>query len=157
MTAIISPCGKYRYLLERKISTAPKTALFIMLNPSTADATLDDRTIKKCRGFAERINDVGLLQVINLFSYRSTDPWQLPHVEDPYGIENEKYQNDAIQRADIIICAWGAMNLSYAAANKMQEKLSKFPDKVFALDITKNGHPKHPLYIPYNITLKRYK
>ena len=76
MSAIISPCGTYRYLLKQvaeSMSPMTSTALFVMLNPSTADATLDDPTIRRCRGFA-KLWDCNGLAVANLYALRSTDP-----------------------------------------------------------------------------------
>ena len=76
MGAILSPRGAYRYLLKRQAeSMAPmkSTALFITFNPSTADATLDDPTVRRCRGFAKLWDCYGLA-VASVYALRSTNP-----------------------------------------------------------------------------------
>src|SRR5690606_18576726 len=92
-TARFSPCGQYRYLLTRPIP-APfwkpdaGEAVFVMLNPSTADASEDDPTIRRCIGFAKEWGCTGLT-VANLYALRSTDPKGLWKHRDPVGPEND--------------------------------------------------------------------
>ena len=85
-TATISPCGSYRYTLTRDLGLAMKPkrpCLFVMLNPSTADALMDDRTIRRCKGFATREGCTSLT-VVNLFAFRATNPDDtLPHSWSP--------------------------------------------------------------------------
>ena len=94
MSAIISPCGRYRYVLKRNLPQAirwVKPCLFVMLNPSVADAELDDPTIRRCIGFAKR-EGCTELTVVNLFAYRSTDPeGLLIQTRDPIGDMNDAY------------------------------------------------------------------
>lgn len=110
MGAIISECGKYRYRLSRLVNTAGigenRRILFVMLNPSTADASLDDPTIRKCMGFAQR-QFHGILEVVNLFAFRSTDPKELKKAHDPVGAQNKSHILRAAADSDMIICAWG--------------------------------------------------
>jgi hypothetical protein len=87
--AVISPCGRYRYRLERRFDHGPKVTTFIMLNPSTADAEHDDQTIRRCLGFA-RAWRCSKLVVVNLFAWRATAPAELKGVEDPVGPELER-------------------------------------------------------------------
>src|SRR5262245_43270667 len=113
--AVISTCGLYRYHLSRLWDeTLPRVA-FIMLNPSTADALIDDATIRKCVGFAKKWG-CGSLCVVNLFAYRATKPRDMMKVRDPVGPENDEYIvkicDDAAQSGGQLICAWGA-NGSY--------------------------------------------
>lgn len=147
MSAIISNCKNYRYLLERDISPSGKgTILFIMLNPSTADHSIDDPTIKRCLSFSTNFC-MEKLKVINLFAYRSTDPRQLKVVTDPYGPENKKYQEEEIMKADKIVCAWGTKGKMLNAENQMYKLISTLGRTAYALEFTKNRHPKHPLYV----------
>lgn len=157
MTAIISDCGKYRYLLEREVSMFGKgTLLFIMLNPSTADASKDDPTIRKCMGFAERLG-FARFQVVNLFAYRATDPDELRGMVDAFGPQNDLYVRNAINSADKVICAWGTKGVLHGADQKMKKWLEFWErNKVFALELTKDGHPKHPLYVPYSAQIVEF-
>lgn len=127
-----------------------------MLNPSTADASNDDPTIRRCLGFCRQIGDFGRLEVVNLFAFRTPSPSELQKETDPYGQENEAYQTEAIKKADLIICAWGTNGAFLSAGDEIIKKLSPFSHKTFALDLTKNGHPKHPLYVAYDLQLKTY-
>src|SRR3954454_15761859 len=88
--AVISACGRYRYLLSRQVGPGLRTATFIMLNPSTADATNDDPTIRRCIGFARQWG-CGRLAVLNLFAVRATDPAEMKRADDPVGPENRDW------------------------------------------------------------------
>src|SRR5262249_40146014 len=107
-SAVFSTDGRYRYLLTRRVGPGRKSATFIMLNPSTADATADDPTIRKCIGFARRWR-CGVLRVVNLFAFRATDPDVLKAAADPVGPENRRWILRSIRRTNrqIVVCAWG--------------------------------------------------
>lgn len=161
-SAVISECGKYRYQLTRRISAKPKICLFIMLNPSTADASEDDPTIRRCMNFA-RDWDCGELIVVNLFAYRATDPKELraPDTVDPVGPENLDWVTRAINRvtelyqgepAGPVVCAWGAngtyMDQDQTMLGWIEGLDSDFrPVIPMCLKLTKAGHPGHPLYL----------
>lgn len=155
-TAIISDCGKYRYYLERNVSSKNNDKLlFIMLNPSTANAEINDNTIRRCLRIADNLN-FGKLSVINLFSYRTTKPDNLRAVGDLYGEKYSEYTTQAIQDADKIIVAWGKFGL-YRDRDK-DFMLTYLKDKeVFALKLNKNGTPIHPLFSPSNSELIPFK
>ena len=143
----------YRYLLWRTWDFRLPRALFIMLNPSTADATQNDPTLRRCIGFAKSWA-CGSLEVVNLFAFRSTDPAILTQVPDPVGPENDTYTEQAIARASHIVCAWGAHK---HIANRYIEVLHILEGKdVYCLGWTKEGLPRHPLYVPANTALLRY-
>src|SRR5438128_12388833 len=95
--AHISADGKYRYFLSRILGCGPITT-FIMLNPSTADAEVDDATIRKCLGFCQRWG-CGTLQVINLFAIRTPHPAAMKQVEDPVGPDNKQAFDQAMTHA----------------------------------------------------------
>src|SRR5262245_37402135 len=92
--AVISTCKKYRYFLQRRLSECPQVMTFVMINPSTADDKVDDRTIRRCREFAIR-EGCGVLQVVNLFAWRDQDREVLLTVADPVGPENQKWVEEA--------------------------------------------------------------
>ena len=107
-SAIISACGKYRHKLSRHVKDGlpHNHLLFIMLNPSTADAMHDDPTIRKCKGFAERLG-FSFLEVVNLFDYRATDPKDLKKAAEPCSLHNLPIILEAAKHCELVICAWG--------------------------------------------------
>jgi hypothetical protein len=153
MTALFSPCRSWRYTLERRLDDAPLvakgTAVFIGLNPSTADEVLDDPTIRRCKAFAR---DWGFAhyRMLNLYAWRSTDPRALAKVADPVGPHNDEHLRRATAHVGVIVCAWGTH------ANdgvKTREKdvvtfLRAAGRTLHALRFTQKGHPEHPLYLP---------
>ena len=160
--AIISPCGQYRYTLTRTIAQAgDRGCLFVMLNPSTADASLDDPTIRRCIGFATR-EGCARLTVVNLFAYRATDPRDLLDAYrggiDIEGPENRRHLNEQIAAhgsgRGIIIAAWGAHPVA-GRAPTIQRWLRDVG--ALCLGITAGGHPRHPLYVPSYQPLMRWK
>src|SRR5690348_16099160 len=105
--AVISDCGRYRYSLSRwGWDERSGRCVFIMLNPSTADASVDDPTIRRCINFAQGWG-YGMLEVVNLFAWRATFPKELALAPDPVGPHNGEYLTRAITIGDITVCAWG--------------------------------------------------
>lgn len=105
--ALISDCKQYRYWLCRPFENTyilRETILFIMLNPSTADASVDDPTIRRCMGFAKRLDSNGLT-VANLYAYRATKPAELWKCNDPVGPQNNHWLNKLVKGHSNIICA----------------------------------------------------
>jgi len=162
--AVISDCLKYRYMLKRPadfMCPMKSTALFIMLNPSTADATLDDPTIRRVRGFSKLWDCNGVI-VANLYAYRATNPKELLTADDPIGPENDEWLSRLAREHGDIVCAWGA-NAKQDRVDKFIELVSEFDNvRLWCLGLTKKGAPKHPLYIkadqpliPFNKTESR--
>ena len=139
--AIISDCGNYRYQLWRKWDPIKPMALFIMLNPSTADANNDDPTIRRCVEFAKSWG-YGGVYVGNLYAYRSTDRDVLKKVLDPEGPENQQNIQDMIESCSLVICAWGNKEGSPPLW------LTELCSDLHYLELSKSGTPKHPLYLP---------
>ena len=105
-SAELSPCGRYRYLLTRTLAAGTGTCLFVMLNPSTADHTLDDQTIRQCIGFTA-VWGFRRLAVVNLFAWRATLPRDMLSAIDPIGPAGDEWILAAARNADRIVCAWG--------------------------------------------------
>ncbi|MDX1816071.1 MAG: DUF1643 domain-containing protein [Marinobacter sp.] len=148
MTARISPCGRYRYLLTRQKECAhPErgTALFIMLNPSTADAEMDDPTIRRCRRFAKDWECSGLT-VANLYAFRATNPSELWKQEDPVGPENNEQLYALAKEYGDLVCAWGG-NAKPERVQEVIRILEGAGARLWCLGTTKSGAPRHPLYI----------
>jgi len=157
-SAVLSEDQVYRYRLERRWSQSGKTVAFICLNPSTADAEIDDPTVRKCMRLARRWGG-GRLVIGNLFAFRSTDPKNLYKCAEPIGSENDVWLKKIVEESDILVAAWGT-NGSHLNRNK--EILNLFSEKFHALKLTKDGHPSHPLYlaeslIPFLISVKGYE
>lgn len=157
-TAEFSPCGLYRYRLTRDLPMMLAerdrcTALFVMLNPSTADATTDDRTVGRCTSFARRIGCTRLV-VCNLYAYRATRPADMRLAEqiggvDIVGPENDEWIRREAFKAAVVVAAWGA-NAEPGRATDVLGLLRRhgqFPRKVHALGVTADGQPCHPLYL----------
>jgi hypothetical protein len=150
-SAVLSDCERYRYLLGREWADGP-TAVFVMLNPSTADALTDDPTIRRCIGYAQAWGCGGLM-VANLYAWRATDPDELWAADDPVGPENDAHLYAAAQVAadsgGPLVGAWGAN----AKADRIAAVLN-LPgmDRLTALAVTKAGQPRHPLYLKADLT-----
>lgn len=148
--AEFSECGRYRYRLERRVAMFDRIATFLMLNPSTATAEVDDPTIRRCIGFA-RAWTCGTLIVTNIFAYRATDPKEMKAVEDPVGPDNdaaiERAANDAARSGGLLICAWGVHGRHRQRDKAVMELLERVPIEPMALDETLDGSPRHPLYL----------
>jgi len=146
--AIFDRTGNYRYSLWREWNQELPRAVFLMLNPSQADATFNDPTIRTCIGFATDLG-FGSLEVVNLFAYRSTDPIELRRTHNPVGRQNDAYIVKACGRADVIILAWGNHGSIRRRADAVRRLLSRShrPDELFCFGITRQGHPRHPLYV----------
>lgn len=145
--ATFSADGRYRYALERRWDVGP-TLLFIMLNPSTAGATDDDPTIRRCVGFAKRWGYAKLL-VGNLYALRATDPVELLKADDPIGPENdaalERLAGEVTRRA---IVAWGTnCAIDPERVRRVYEILRAANLQIDCLRRTANGSPGHPLYV----------
>lgn len=144
--AVLSECGTYRYRLTRIWNPEKPAACFIMLNPSTANATKDDPTIRRCVGFAKSWVCGGIV-VVNLFAYRATDPEGLRNTFDPIGPDNERHIREAVAGASPVVAAWGAHELAKAAGRVLSGKLIPPGTKLLCLGLTKDGSPRHPLYV----------
>lgn len=144
--AVVSPCGTYRYTLDWVWDAGLPVALFIMLNPSTADATEDDPTIRRCRTFAKR-EGCGGLTVVNLFALRATNPDALTKHQDPIGPGNDTYILRALRRdPEVVIAAWGAHLFARPRVAAVAAILAPVW-QVNCLGTTKGGDPRHPLYV----------
>lgn len=150
--ATISACSRYRYELTRRWSDSTRSVTWIMLNPSTADAAVDDPTIRRCIAFSKAWL-CGSLRVCNLYALRSTDPSALWKCADPVGPENDRYLSNS--GGDVIVCAWGA-NAKADRAKAVYNLLNNAAP-MMCLGRTKAGAPKHPLYVAGATQLEVWK
>jgi hypothetical protein len=127
------------------MSVGDAPTVFVLLNPSTADATLDDPTIRRCRSFAASWGNDGII-VANLYALRSPDPAYLWKHPNPVGPENDDHLYELSISHGRIVCAWGAN----AEIDRVCDVAKIFRDagaKLFCLGVTRHGAPRHPLYV----------
>jgi hypothetical protein len=170
--AYISPCGRYRYWLDRdcvpairqveaSVLGAPLDPLYaakkitwVMLNPSTADADHNDNTINRVIDFSRRWG-FDSLRVVNLFALRATDPKKLLEVDEATrrGPENGEHVARAIKQANHVLFAWGGDKIAKIAAQDLTSNFKKVFGKIpRCLAFNKDGSPVHPLYQPKELT-----
>ncbi|UZD60677.1 DUF1643 domain-containing protein [Shewanella algae] len=140
--AVISPCQLYRYALTRVWDPEKPYVTFIGLNPSTADATINDPTIRRCIGFAERWGYGGLVMV-NLFAYRATDPSVMMAATDPVGVNNDEWLKSLADAAGTVVAAWG----NHGAFMQRSSKVRELIPNLHYLKLNSSGEPAHPLYL----------
>ena len=150
--ASFDPTGRYRYGLGRRWSAAPTLAI-VMLNPSQADAQADDPTIRRCIGLAQGWG-FGAIAVVNLFAYRSPHPQVLRQVDDPVGPANDTALTEAAHRAEQIMLAWGNGGSLMERDRAVLTLLTPHQDKLHCLGHNRTGQPRHPLYVPSDISLQ---
>ncbi len=144
--ATFDPLGHYRYSLGRRWSPAPTLAI-IMLNPSQADGSLDDPTLRRCMGLAQGWG-FGAIAVVNLFAYRSPQPQVLRQVADPIGPENDGAIAAAVDQADQVLLAWGNGGSWRGRDRTVLNRLAPYQPKFHCLGQNRTGQPRHPLYVP---------
>lgn len=144
--AVISECGKYRYRLWRIWDQNKPLVGFCMLNPSTADASVDDPTIRRLIGFA-RPWGYGGFYVVNLFALRTPKPVMLKTALDPFGPDNSKHICEVAGMVDTMVCAWGTNGKLGMSDRCALALMYSKGTKITALHINADGSPKHPLYI----------
>jgi hypothetical protein len=152
--AVYSDCERYRYLLRREWADRQRL-LFIMLNPSKATELANDPTIERCERRARALG-YGGVGIVNLFGWRETSPALLRKAADPIGPENEFIINDALGWADDVLAAWGVHGTFMRRGPDMAKQLVTRKTRLFTLGLTKDGHPRHPLYVAYATPLQRW-
>lgn len=139
---ILSTCRQYRYCLWREWDIPnPSYAMFVGLNPSTADEVEDDPTIRRCMDYAKRWG-FGALCMANLFAYRATKPAVMKAHAAPVGVDNDRRLLELAKDAGVIVAAWG-VNGRHLQRNEAVMRL--LAGKLSCLVTTKDGHPGHPL------------
>jgi hypothetical protein len=149
--AILSKGRKYRYVLSRIWDNSKEKIVFIGLNPSTADETIDDPTIRKCITYAKKWG-YGGFYMLNLFAYRATEPGNMKMANDPVGEENDYYLDEYINKVNIAICCWGNHG---QFKSRSKQVLSKY-NNLYFLKLNKTGEPAHPLYLSNSLIPKRF-
>ena len=165
-SAIFSADRRYRYRLTRKIEGGSGAVTFVMLNPSIADESQDDPTIRKCRGFAKRWG-YGTMHAVNLSPYRATHPANLyKALPEPRRIrrQNTSIVLETASESELIVLAYGnpAERLvktkgTRGRVRRMTRLLTESGNGLHCLGITNSGYPRHPVRIAYDTPLEVYE
>jgi hypothetical protein len=141
----------YRYSLHRIWNSTKPRLAYVLLNPSTADETSDDATIKRCitRAF---LLDFGAVEILNLFALRSTDPHNLLTAQDPIGPDNDAAILEGILRAKLVICGWGTPGSFRDRGPAVLHLIRTAGFIPHALKTNSDGSPSHPLYLKYSLS-----
>lgn len=141
--AAFSDCRKYRYALWRHWGGSPHYAMFVGLNPSTADELQDDPTVRRCIGYA-RDWGYGGMWMTNIFAYRATLPSDMKAFDEPVGPDNDWALKLLARNSGVVVAAWGTHGVHLDRANQVRKLLPN----LHYLRLTQDGHPAHPLYLP---------
>jgi len=155
-TATFNAARTHRYQLTRVWDREVPPLVFVMLNPSTADAFVPDPTITRCLGFARR-EQAGGLVVVNLFALRSTDPSVLDGHPNPIGHSNNRFLVESVQDAAVVIAGWGVPGQLGGRDREVAALLAEYGIGVHCLGRNQGGSPKHPLYVRADQPLEPYR
>ena len=144
--ACITSHGTYRYALWRIWDEFLPTVAFIGLNPSTADETEDDPTIRRCVNYAKTWS-YGGIYMLNLFAFRATEPKVMKAATDPVGPSNDTNILKYAKKCDKVIAAWGTNGTLNNRNIDVETGLGSHGIKLWCLKKTAGGHPNHPLYL----------
>lgn len=152
----------YRYVLHRSVDLMHGVGhgLFVMLNPSTADESTDDPTIRRCSSFARRFGWASY-RVVNLFAIRATDPSELGAMAargvDIVGPDNDGLVSAIMRSGAQVVAAWGASGPSGIVAVRVAHLLALNEGaEWWCLGTTRDGSPRHPLYVKGDTPLVRW-
>lgn len=153
--AIIDKTRKYRYLLWRTWDDTKSYASFILLNPSKANKNKSDLTVDKCLAFAQKW-ELGGIEIVNLFAYRSPKKEILKTISDPIGPENDRYILESVKNASLVVAGWGNDGLYL---NRDQEVMNLVKDHciLYCLLKNKSGCPTHPRDLSINLQLSKFE
>lgn len=146
--AVYSECEKYRYSLTCEWDPKRPRLLYVMLNPSKATELANDPTIERCERRARQLG-YGAFRVVNLFGLRETSPARLKKARAPEGVGNADHIRQACDWTHDILASWGVHGAHRGQGDKVEIQLRDSGKPILALGTTKDGHPRHPLYVSY--------
>ena len=144
--AKLSKCRNYRFSLSRMWDNSQPHVMFICLNPSTADETEDDPTIRCCINYA-KLWGYGGLYIGNLFAFRATEPKDMLAATNPIGDNNDKWLLKLSSEAALVVAAWGNAGKHMGRSQQVRQLIPN----LYCLKINKSGEPAHPLYQKTNL------
>ena len=143
--ARFSGCRRYRHVLWRSWAPDAGSVVFVGLNPSTADASRNDPTIRRCVGFAHDWG-FGAMVMVNLFDVRATDPAVMRRRRAPLSRANDAVLLEHARRASLVVAAWGAHGAHRGRADAVRALLKRHGVEARCFGLTASGEPLHPLY-----------
>jgi hypothetical protein len=159
-SAVLTPCGTFRYRLDREVQASGEVFAYFGVNPSTADATLDDQTVRKWRGFTQR-NGGRRFIVGNVFSLRTTDVGELSRAPAVRGPDHLRNIQEIVAEADILVPCWGSRSKVPRALwpqfDEMLALLRASGKPMMHLGLTRSGDPRHPLTLAYATPLVNWR
>lgn len=147
---------KYRYTLWREWDKSKGTVAFVGLNPSTADETRNDPTVRRCINYA-KMWGYGKMFMLNIFGFRATDPKVMKAEKSPVGPDNMQKIMDTVKECDLVVGCWGSHGVHSEQGRLVWDVLNSEGVKVHTFGVTKSGHPKHPLYLSKNLKVKLFE
>ena len=153
-TALFSRDRRFRYRLGRRWGDGAAVC-FVLLNPSTADETRDDPTVRRCIGFAQALG-YDALEVVNLYAFVATDPAELRRAGYPVGSYNDRHIEAAVRESERVILAWGVQAARAERPAEVLGLLRRVGVEPHCLRLTASGHPEHPLRLPSRCGLVRF-
>lgn len=149
-TTEFSPGRSYRYTLWREWDMFNPTYLQVVgLNPSTADEVKNDPTVRRCIDFGKQWG-FGALCMTNLFGFRATNPNVMILQDDPVGSANDEWLCAVARGAGMVLAAWGVLGGHLEQDLNVCDLLRSQGGELYCLGLTKDGYPRHPLYVPKN-------
>jgi hypothetical protein len=144
-----SACRAYRYVLWREFGGLlddSRYVMFIGLNPSTADETNDDPTVRRCIGYTSAWG-YGALCMTNLFALRATDPALMLKADDPVGPDNDTHLVEFARGADVIVAAWGSRRGEFRLASScLVSRSLPFPLQTWMIFVASGPFSTPPLF-----------
>lgn len=153
--AALSEDRRYRYSLIRQWDSALPNLVWVGLNPSTADETLNDPTVRRVVGFSRAWGYGGVI-LLNLFAFRATNPKELRAVDDPVGPGNDAALINLCRGSEVVL-AWGSHGGLLGRGEAVKSLLRPVARQLYCLGYTKEGQPKHPLYLPKTVALNEVR
>lgn len=154
---ILSGDGLHRLMLWREWSLEVRRyVVFIGLNPSTADAFVDDRTIRRCIAFA-KLWGMDALCMLNLFTLRATDPDVMKSHPEPVAPGADDALAEIARSASLVVAAWGVDGAHQRRDAAVLDALRRCGTHVQCLGTTKHGFPRHPLYVRGDTPLRAFQ
>ena len=144
---------RYRYLLTLRLGEGEDSVGFVMLNPSEADENRLDDTVSRCITIAQRQENVGTLEIGNLYAWYAKDPTDLldaPPPKGPIGPHNDACLNGLAGRCSRVVAAWGdrasKRRANYVLGLLWEGMMSagRTPSIYRLGRLNSTGHPRHP-------------
>jgi hypothetical protein len=155
---VVSPCGLYRYTCYRiwKNHADPRLVMFLMLNPSQADADQLDPTLKRCVAFAQAWGFDGMC-VCNLFAFRATLPADMKAAADPIGDDCDYWTLRCAEHCEMVVAGFGNDGSHLNRARAVRLLFESIGKQLHYLKLNDDGSASHPLYLRADLTPKPWK